>query len=310
MPFSWKRQKASTTALDSMLSIVNVACWAAADLARPVTHAPAERLSASPNIWLTHDFLSPSAISHMITKIPKDEAAYSPCIGQVDEFASKRCTYLPVAGDEIMEAALAKMETTWDIDISRLRKGLPVIRYLPGAPAVGKHGDEDRQGNIPNATLVLYLTSPSGSTKGGQTIFADADVVVTPRLGSILSFQNVDDAGHVHPLAKHSVGPVPHDADGDRLVVQVPICHKGHGARAYAYPEHVSGGKKPGEHEHLHGNDAQKAASQAALAAGFGIAIAYMAAKAGKFEEADVPALTEAAKATGKFSEQDFAMTK
>ena len=43
---------------------------------------------------------------------------------------------------------------------------------------------------------------------------------------------------------------------------------------------------------------------------GFGIAIAYMAAKAGKFEEADVPALTEAAKATGKFSEQDFAMTK
>ena len=112
----------------SMLFIVTVACWSAADLARPVTQTPTERLSASPNIWLTHDFLSASAISHMVSKLPKDEAAYSPCIGQVDEFASKRCTYLAVAGDEIMEAALAKIETTWDVDTSRLRKGLPVIR--------------------------------------------------------------------------------------------------------------------------------------------------------------------------------------
>jgi len=285
-----------------MLSLCTAAL-SSTDLAQPMTQT-SQRLSASPNIHITHDFLSSAAVSHMLAKVPKDEAAYAPCIGQVQEFASKRCTFLPVAGDEILEAAVAKIEATWDIDTTQLKQGLPIIRYLPGAPPVGKHGDEDRHGSIPNATLVLYLTNPSGGA-GGQTIFPDANVVVTPKQGSILSFQNVDDNGAVHPLAKHSVGAVPQDATSDRLVVQVPIAHK-HGQRAYAYPEHVSGGKKPGQHESMHGTDEQKAAAQAALAAGFGIAIAYMAAKAGKFDEADLPALTEEAKATGKFVDADF----
>ena len=36
-------------------------------------------------------------------------------------------------------------------------------------------------------------------------------------------------------------------------------------AKRYAYPEHVSGGKKPVQHESMHGNDAQKAAAVAAF---------------------------------------------
>lgn len=290
-----------------MLSVASLAL-SGVDLARPGTMA-STRLSASPNIWLTHDFLSPAAVQHMLSKVPKDEAAYEPCIGQVDEFKSKRCTFLPVKGDEILEAAIDKIENVWDVDVAKLREGLPIIRYLPGAPPVGKHGDEDRHGVVPNATLVMYLTNPSGASAGGRTIFADANVAVTPKQGSVLSFQNVDDAGAVHPLAKHTVSAVPHDATSDRLVVQVPIAHKA-GMRAYAYPEHVSGNKKPGEHEHLHGTAEQKAASQAALAAGFGIAVAYMAAKAGKFDEADAAKLEEEAKATGKFAEKDFEKTK
>ena len=77
----------------------------------------------------------------MLSKVPKDEAAYSPCIGQVDEFDSKRCTFLPVAGDALLEAQLAKIEHSFDIDVAQLKSGgLPIIRYLPGAPPVGKHG--------------------------------------------------------------------------------------------------------------------------------------------------------------------------
>jgi hypothetical protein len=140
-----------------------LAALAAPDLAAPVTGA-GSRLSASPNIWLTHDFLSPAAVEHLFSKVPKDEAAYFPCIGQVEEFDSKRCTHVAVAGDEILEAALAKVEHTWNVDVAKLREGgLPIIRYLPGAPAVGKHGDEDRHGVVPNATLVMYLTGSSGS---------------------------------------------------------------------------------------------------------------------------------------------------
>ena len=252
---------------------------AANDLAAPLQSA-GMRLSASPNIWLTHDFLSAKTIDHIVSKVPKDEAAYSPCIGQVDEFDSKRCTHVPVAGDEIIDAALAKIENTWNIDVAKMREGgLPIIRYLPGAPAVGKHGDEDRHGVVPNATLVMYLTPSSGSGQPGQTIFPEADVAVSPKPGSVLSFQNVDEHGARHPHAKHLVSSVPKDATGDRLVVQIPIAHGPKGTRPYAYPEHVSGNKKPGQHESMHGTDDQKGAAAAALAAGMGIAIAYMAAK-------------------------------
>ena len=105
----------------------------AADLARPAVEA-AERLSDAPNIWIARDFLSAATVAHMRSKVPKDEGAYHPCIGQVDEFDSKRCSFLPVEGDALLEAALAQIGHAWGIDTSRLRQGLPLIRYLPGAP--------------------------------------------------------------------------------------------------------------------------------------------------------------------------------
>jgi len=283
------------------------AALSAIDLARPGA-LDSTQLSNSPNIWLTHDFLSPAALAHLRTMIPKEEAAYTPCIGQMDQFDSKKCTLVKVEGDEILEAAMAKIEHTWDIDVEPLKKvGLPIIRYLPGAPPVGKHGDEDRHGVVPNATLVMYLTQSDRTTDGptGQTIFPEAGVTVTPRQGSVLSFQNVDAMGAPHPQGKHLVSAVPKEAAGDRLVVQIPIKHEA-GMRPYAYPEHVSGGKKPGQHESMHGTDDQKAAAAAAVALGFGIAIAYMAAKEGKFSEDDVAELTKKAKESGKFVDADF----
>ena len=281
--------------------LLSLACWSAhgLDLARPAENAT--QLSSSPSIWLTRNFLSSDTVWHMIASVPKNESAYMPCIGQVEEFESKRCTMLLVAGDPIIEAALAKIGNAWNMDMSRIAEGgLPIIRYLPGAPPVGKHGDEDRHGVVPNATLVIYLTNGDG-----QTIFPEADVAVTPQLGSVLSFQNVDDTGLPHPLAKHLVSAVPKEASGDRLVIQIPISYSSAG-EAYAYPEHVSGDKKPGEHEFLHGSAKCRAAAQAAMAAGFGIAVVYMAAKACKFEKGDVPALIKAAKDTGAFTADDF----
>jgi hypothetical protein len=99
---------------------------------------------------------------------------------------------------------------------------------------------------------------------------------------------------------------VPKDAAGDRLVVQIPIAYGAKSARPFAYPEHVSGPKKPGEHEKLHGTAEQQAAYKAAAAAGVCIAVAFMAAKQGKFEIEDVDKLKAAAEGTGKFSDADF----
>lgn len=253
------------------------------DLAAAVG-AEGERLSAAPPIWLHKAFLDEGTVSWIRQKIPSSEDAWQPCVGQVKEFASKRCTLLPVEGDGIMTKTLESLGSAFDIDISALRAGLPVIRYLPGAPPVGLHGDMGHDGLVPNATLVLYLTDMDSGSPSGQTIFPECNVTVTPHAGSLLSFQNVDALGAPHPMAKHSVSAVPADAKSDRLVVQIPILHE-MGRRARAYPEHVSGpGKQPGEHEALHGTPAQKAAYQAALAAGATLTAAYLAAKAGKWD--------------------------
>jgi len=268
------------------------------DLAAAPNH-PGTRLASSPPIWLQEDFFSNNHVQEVLSRIPKEEAAWEPCVGQTKEFASKRCTMLPVKGDSFMDGMLNKIESAWDIDVGALRNGLPVIRYLPGAPPVGLHGDMGHDGLVPNATLVMYLTDTDKNEDGsatGQTIFPDAHVAVTPRAGSLLSFQNTDELGRPHPHSRHSVGEVPKHAKKDRLVVQIPVIHEV-GKRARAYPEHVSGpGKAPGEHEAKHGNAEQKAAYQAAIAAGCSIAAAYLAAKAGKYDESDKEQLEEAAK--------------
>jgi len=265
------------------------------DLAAAPNHQ-GTRLAASPPIWLQEDFFSGDHIQKVLSKIPKDESAWEPCVGQKSEFKSKRCTMLPVKGDTVMEDMVSKLEKAWDVDMSSLLSGLPVIRYLPGAPPVGLHGDMGHDGLVPNSTIVMYLTNSDKKEDGsatGQTKFPDANVEVAPRAGSLLSFQNTDELGLPHPKAKHSVGAVPHDAKQDRLVVQIPILHEV-GKRARAYPEHVSGpGKNPGEHEAMHGTAAQKAAYQAAIAAGASIAVAYLAAKKGEWTEEDEKKLKE-----------------
>ena len=142
---------------------------------------------------------------------------------------------------------------------------------------------------------------------GGQTFFPDAGVRLTPSPGAVLSFENWDAAAAApHAKAKHGVSAVPKTAAHDRFVAQIPIALPPNGSRPYAYAEHVSGNKKPGEHESMHGTDAQKGAAAAALAAGMSIAVAFMAAKAGKFSAEMEEELTAAAQATQKFSEADF----
>ena len=95
---------------------------------------------------------------------------------------------------------------------------------------MGKHGDEDRHGVVPNATLVVYLTGSTGgagTAPPGQTLFPEAGVAVSPSPGAVLAFQNVDATGAPHPKGKHLVSAVPKDAAGDRLILQIPIVHGG-----------------------------------------------------------------------------------
>ena len=226
------------------LSTASLAFQGGTEHVAPARTTRGERLSESPAIWLTDNVVGADAVERLVETLPTDEARWRPCIGQVAEFASKRCTLVGVAGDAVLESAVASLERHYSIDASALRaEGLPIIRYLPGAPAVGVHGDVGATGLVPNMTLVLYLTD-GGEGVGGQTFFPDAGVAVAPRRGAVLSFMNVDTAtGAPDPAARHGVSAVKAEARGDRLVVQIPVLHRAGAARGVAYAEHVSGAK-------------------------------------------------------------------
>ena len=239
------------TALQLALAMVAVAV-VRADLAKT---EGGEKLHGNYSVYLTRDVLSHRSVEHLIGLLPAGNSpSWTPCVGQRLEFMSKRCTLLNVTGDKVLQAALATISSTWNIDTSRLATGgLPIIRYLPGAPAVGVHGDKGASGYVPNATIVLYLTDAEdastphadGEKEGptaGQTYFPNLGIAVTPVRGSALSFVNVDAHGVPHPAGRHGVAAIPSSAKGDRLVVQIPIAAPGR-ERAYAYAEHVSGAK-------------------------------------------------------------------
>ena len=211
------------------------------------TSSISRQLHASPNVWLHETFWSKSTVNHLIAKLPANAKEWTPCVGQSADYTSKQCTLLTVTNDSLLEAAVAKIGVAWDIDVSRLIiGGLPVIRYLPGAPAVGVHGDRGADGLVPNATLLVYLTGADDPDQmrgaDGQTFFPHVGLRISPQQGAVLSFQNTDSMGAPDMAAQHGVGAIPAQANTNRLVVQIPVLHLP-GRRAFAYSEHVSGNK-------------------------------------------------------------------
>lgn len=211
----------------------------ASQLATPVFGA-GHQLREFPAVYLTDAVLPTATVLHALSKIKEFSAAnWEPCVGQRSQFASKRCLTLPVAGDQVLEAAVSTIGQTYNIDVSALKAdGLPIIRYLPGAPAVGVHGDKGVDGVVPNATLVLYLTDGGGDI-GGRTFFPSSQIEVSPKHGSCLSFANGDVSTH------HGVEALSANAPSDRMVVQIPLLLQSSTGiyDGVAYSEHVSGNK-------------------------------------------------------------------
>ena len=213
------------------------------------THDGARQLRTLPAIHLVESLLDNGTTVELLKLLPsRESSAWAPCVGHVAEFAHKRCTLLRGARSPPLRATFAAVEATYGIDTRRLAdEGLPVIQYLPGGGAVGVHGDEGADGRVPNATIVIYLTDSVGED-GGQTFFPmakPAELRVTPRAGSALSFINVDADGRPDAASRHGVSPVGKQSPHARVVVQIPIRSASvpHEHIWEAYAEHVSGNK-------------------------------------------------------------------
>ena len=121
-------------------------------------------ISLAAGLKLSRNVLSDAAVDHIVGLVPADESSWVPCIGQVEEFASKRCTLIPVDAD--VQRSLAAISTTFGVDTSALDM-LPIIRYLPGAPQPPRAAsDVGADGLVPNRTLVTYLTDADAPGSG------------------------------------------------------------------------------------------------------------------------------------------------
>jgi prolyl 4-hydroxylase len=94
-------------------------------------------------------------------------------------------------------------------------EGLQVLRYTPGAQSA-PHFDFLMPTHAANAasiarsgqrvsTLVMYLNDPA---EGGETVFPEVGISVTPRKGSALYFEYCNAAGQLDPLSLHAALPV------------------------------------------------------------------------------------------------------
>lgn len=94
-------------------------------------------------------------------------------------------------------------------------EGLQVLRYQPGAQSAphfdfllptsaASRASLQRSGQRVS-TLVMYLNTPED---GGETVFPESGLSVTPRLGSALYFEYCNSAGQLDPLSLHAALPV------------------------------------------------------------------------------------------------------
>jgi prolyl 4-hydroxylase len=94
-------------------------------------------------------------------------------------------------------------------------EGLQVLRY-PAGTGSAPHFDFLMPNNPANAasiarsgqrvsTLVIYLIDVD---QGGETVFPEAGVAVSPRKGSAVYFEYCNSAGQLDPLSLHAAAPV------------------------------------------------------------------------------------------------------
>tara|TARA_B100000989_G_scaffold293085_1_gene269949 strand:+ start:1179 stop:1982 length:804 start_codon:yes stop_codon:yes gene_type:complete len=178
------------------------------------------------------DFLSATEVAYTLLLLTN--SVWYPCPMQEAQWPMKRCTKLNVSH-------LASKMTAWRLSTPYVA----VTKDLPSTANRMRHCPHydvfpERNSTIPpNATKLVYLTDTNVPSKfSGQTIFPRANISVTPRAGTLVSWINTFPNGNRNPYSLHGVDV--YGGDRPRIAFQVPI----EGLRGTS--EHVgcgSGGK-------------------------------------------------------------------
>ena len=112
----------------------------------------------------------------------------------------------PVREDLVIATLNRRIAAATGTDV-RQGEALTVLRYRPGQQ-FRMHSDAlPHTANQRVTTVLVYLNQGFG---GGETVFPDYDVSVTPKAGDAIAFANTGGDGRPEPRARHAGIPVSH----------------------------------------------------------------------------------------------------
>jgi prolyl 4-hydroxylase len=194
--------------------------WARADAAeivrdRIASHPGAVRLPArSVELYSIPDFLTPGQCAELTAiidanRIPSPVVADDP----VPSFRTSETCYL-TPGHAVVVAVEARLDWLTGIDPVR-GELLQGQRYAVGQEFKPHHDyfhtdqlywrDQVGIGGQRTWTAMVFLNEPGA---GGRTMFPTAGIAITPRLGNLLVWNNMDEFGCPNPLTLHQGEPV------------------------------------------------------------------------------------------------------
>jgi prolyl 4-hydroxylase len=182
------------------------------------------RLKSTPNtfqipavgldIFVVRDFLSADECRQIIALIDKDRVPSGLLAPTEDpEFRTSESCNLRYT-DRINIVVEQKINGLTGID-PRHGETIQGQRYAVGQqfkehhdffyPSEAYWAEQERQGGQRTWTAMIFLNAPEG---GGQTYFPKANVRVTPRMGNLLVWNNLDEFGQPNMYSLHTGMPV------------------------------------------------------------------------------------------------------
>jgi prolyl 4-hydroxylase len=180
-----------------------------------------EVLSWNPRIVLLRNFLNQKECDHLISqatpRLARSDVINEELGGEgiIDDVRTSQGMFFDDRGtDSVIRRIEEKIShlTMMPVNYGEI---IQVLRYAPGQEFQPHHDYFDsttiggkealENGGQRMATLIMYLNTVE---KGGETIFPEIDLKVTPKKGNAVLFYNCQPDGKEDPLTLHGGAPV------------------------------------------------------------------------------------------------------
>ncbi|MEX0961629.1 MAG: 2OG-Fe(II) oxygenase [Simkaniaceae bacterium] len=177
-------------------------------------------LSEKARIYILRDFLSEKECEHLIalgepTLKPSTVVDDHIVNGRLDQARRSRGTFLTNHGHDPIVVDIENRIAELTHTPKENGESFQILHYQPGGEykphydtfdpeTVGGKNCFDRGGQRV-ATVILYLNS---TEVGGETIFPNVDIAVTPKKGDAVLFYNLSEEGQIDKNSLHGGAPV------------------------------------------------------------------------------------------------------